>query len=109
MAKKKILTREETLDQIRSTFKEVETATNVRAWVFIIEKQHYVVIKYFASRVGDCTAVFKSNRKGIKTADEAIYEKKFSGDYEAAFEHALQILVPLEEVVEITEEITETA
>jgi hypothetical protein len=105
MAKKKILTREEKLEQIRSTFKEVETATGVKAWVFIIEKQHYVVIKYFASRMGDCTAVFQSNRKGIKTSNDAIYEKKFSKDYMDAFEQALQILVP--EVDEtVTEEIS---
>lgn len=109
MAKKKILTRDEKLELIRSTFKEVETATNVKAWVFIIEKQHYVVIKYFASRVGDCTAVFKSNRKGIKTADEAIYQKKFSGDYMDAFEQALQILVPVEEAVEAIEAVEENA
>ena len=105
MAKKKILTREDKLEQIRDTFKEVETATKVKAWVFIVDKQHYVVIKYFASRIGDCVVVYPSNRKGIKTSNTAIWSKQFSGDYMAAFENALQILVP--EETEKTEEIVE--
>lgn len=97
MAKKKILTRDEKIEVIRETFKEVPTTTRVRAWVFIVEKQHYVVISYFASRQGDNISVYPSNRKGIKIADaKSVVEIKNCKDPNMGFEAAIEILVPHE-------------
>jgi|688.fasta_scaffold398654_2 hypothetical protein len=106
MAKKKILTREEKMELVRTTFKEIDVATNVRAWTFMVEKQYYVVIKFFASRMGYSTVVYPSNRKGIKASNTAIYENRGSSDYMDAFEKALEILIPIEVEVLETEERT---
>jgi hypothetical protein len=103
MAKKKILTRDEKVELVRTTFKEVDTTTRVKAWVFIIEKKHYVVIKYNAPRLGESVGVYTSNRKGIKTSDKAIFEKHHCTDHEMAFENALQILIPEELDSELNE------
>lgn len=100
---KKIETRETKLEKIKASLKEAPTTTRVKAWTFQIEKQNYVIISFFAPRYGNQVSVFPSNKKGVKTSNDPIISLKNSQDYLSAFDQALEILFPNEEVLESSE------
>ena len=103
--RKKIST-ETKLEKVKASLKEAVSATKAKAWTFQIEKQNYVVISYFAPRLGDQIAVFPSNKKGIKTSDRAILTIPNSTDHLRGFNESLRILIP-EEFVEKPSELME--
>ena len=102
MAKiKKEVTRTDRIEKSRTSLKEAPTATKVKAWTFQVEKQHYVVLSYFAPRYGDQIDVYPSNRKGLKTTKTPIVHINNSTNYELGFEKAIEILIPenIDEIV----------
>jgi hypothetical protein len=100
---KKIETRETKLEKIKSSLKEAPTTTRVKAWTFQVEKQHYVIVSFFAPRYGNQVSVYPSNKKGVKTSNTPIVNLNNSQDYLGAFDRALEILFPAEQVSETSE------
>ena len=102
MTKKiKILSREEKIDKIREGLHEVETTTRVRAWVFKVEKQYYVIISWYMPLGGDRLSIFPSTGKGAKKSEKHLLEIKNSKDHTIAFEEAMKLLVPETEPFEM--------
>lgn len=97
---KKIETRESKLEKIKSSLKEAPTTTRVKAWTFQVEKQHYVIVSFFAPRYGNQVSVFPSNKKGVKSSNEPIVHLNNSQDYLKAFDQAVEILFPEEQISE---------
>ena len=99
MAKQtKVLTRDERIAKIKETLHKVDTTTRVKAWVFQVEKQNYVMVYWFKPLEGYRFDVFPSNRKGVKTSEKAIHTAKNIDDPALVFDSLIGSLVtePLE-------------
>jgi len=93
MAKtKEPLTREDHIEAVIKTFKEIPTTTRVRAWTFQANKKNYVLLKY--RNMLDYISVYESTRAGRKTGEKPIIMHENSTDVERGFNAALEILIP---------------
>lgn len=92
----KVITREEKIEKTKATLKEVSTTTRVKAWTFQIEKTFYVIVSYFAPKIGPQMAVFVSNRKGIRLNNEEIAVTRGKEDVDKIFDMAITKLIPEE-------------
>jgi tryptophan synthase beta subunit len=101
VTKAKVVTREDKIEKAKKTLKEVSTTTRVKAWTFQIEKTFYVIVSYFAPKIGPQMAVFVSNRKGIRLNNEEIAVTRGKEDVDKIFDMAITKLIPEESATEL--------
>lgn len=92
--KAKITTREEKIEKAKKTLKEVSTTTRVKAWTFQVEKAFYVIVSYFAPKLGPQMSVFVSNRKGVRLNNNEIALTRGKEDVDKIFDIAIAKLIP---------------
>lgn len=96
----KVITRDERIEKAKKTIKEVATTTRVKAWTFQVDKTFYVIVSYFAPRLGPQMAVFISNRKGVRLNNVEIVAIRGTKTPEEIFDMAIQKIIPTEAAVQ---------